>query len=57
MTAPLEALTTFIESARWFGGKGRPFEVTDVRRLGWVETGRQRLLIRNLDAVTRRAAG
>ena len=39
MTAPLDALKTFIESARWFGGKGRPFEVTDVRRLGWVETG------------------
>nr|WP_228500007.1 hypothetical protein [Nocardioides agariphilus] len=32
-------LKTFIESARWFGGKGRDFEVTRVRRLGWVETG------------------
>jgi maltokinase len=36
---PLDSLKTFIEGARWFGGKGRPFEVTDVRRLGWVETG------------------
>ena len=26
----------FIGSARWFGGKGREFEVTDVRRLGWL---------------------
>ena len=31
-------LKAFIETARWFGGKGRPFEVTDVRRVGWVET-------------------
>jgi maltokinase len=35
----VEALKTFVESARWFGGKGRAFEVADVRRLGWVETG------------------
>ena len=27
----------FIGSARWFGGKGREFEVTDVRRLGWLK--------------------
>ena len=27
-------LTDFIEGARWFGGKGRNGEVTDVRRLG-----------------------
>jgi maltokinase len=27
-------LERFIASARWFGGKGRPFEVRDVRRLG-----------------------
>ena len=39
MTAPLDVLKTFIEGARWFGGKGRELEVTDVRRLGWVETG------------------
>ncbi len=39
MTLPLHDLKTFIESARWFGGKGRDFEVTRVRRLGWVETG------------------
>jgi CRP-like cAMP-binding protein len=29
----------------------------ELRRLGWVDTGRQRLLIRDLDAVNRRAAG
>ena len=29
---PLEpALIEFISQARWFGGKGRPFQVTDVR--------------------------
>jgi maltokinase len=39
MTAPAEDLQGFIEAARWFGGKGRPFTVTGVRRLGWVETG------------------
>jgi maltokinase len=39
MTLPLDELTSFIEGARWFGGKGRAFRVTDVRRLGWVETG------------------
>jgi maltokinase len=27
-------LARFIASARWFGGKGRPFEVREVRRLG-----------------------
>jgi maltokinase len=39
MTPPLDELKSFIEGARWFGGKGRAFEVSDVRRLGWVETG------------------
>jgi maltokinase len=39
MTAYLDDLKSFIQDARWFGGKGRDFEVTDVRRLGWVETG------------------
>jgi CRP-like cAMP-binding protein len=29
----------------------------ELRRLGWVDTGRQRLLIRDLDAITRRASG
>ncbi len=38
-TPPLDDLTTFIASARWFGGKGRQFRVTGARRLGWVETG------------------
>ncbi len=30
----LPALTEFVSTARWFGGKGRDFEVTGVRRLG-----------------------
>ncbi len=30
----ITALEQFIGSARWFGGKGRGFTVTDVRRLG-----------------------
>ena len=29
----------------------------ELRRLGWVDTGRQRLLIRDLDAIYRRASG
>ena len=32
----LESLKAFVEAARWFGGKGRDFEVTDVRRLAEV---------------------
>ncbi len=31
-----ELLVTFIEGARWFGGKGRPFRLTDLHRLGEV---------------------
>jgi maltokinase len=34
VTEPLhEVLTPFLRGARWFGGKGRDFTVTDVRRL------------------------
>jgi maltokinase len=33
---PTELLVPFLEHARWFGGKGRPFTVTSVRRLGEV---------------------
>jgi maltokinase len=36
---PLDDVKAFIEGARWFGGKGRDFEVTAVQRVGWVETG------------------
>ena len=32
------ALHEFVAHARWFGGKGRPFEVTDVRRLGTLKS-------------------
>jgi maltokinase len=31
-----ESLHAYLRGARWFGGKGREFEVTDVRRLGTV---------------------
>ncbi|HET6699643.1 MAG TPA: hypothetical protein VFG88_11180 [Nocardioidaceae bacterium] len=31
------ALEELIGGARWFGGKGREFAVTDVRRLGWLD--------------------
>jgi maltokinase len=31
-----EHLTSFVEGARWFGGKGRPFTLTRVQRLGEV---------------------
>jgi maltokinase len=31
-------LEQFIESARWFGGKGRAARVTDVRRVGGLGT-------------------
>jgi maltokinase len=35
-TEPREHLTSFVEGARWFGGKGRPFRLTQVHRLGEV---------------------
>jgi maltokinase len=38
-TLPLDDIKGFVESARWFGGKGRDFEVSGTQRLGWVETG------------------
>ena len=31
-----ESLTRFIGTARWFGGKGRSFELGDVRRFDWL---------------------
>ncbi len=34
----LNALQKFVEQARWFGGKGRSFTVTDRRRLGVLAT-------------------
>ena len=36
MTDPLALLQPFIEQSRWFGGKGRPFTISGVRRLGEV---------------------
>lgn len=30
----IESLTEFLQHARWFGGKGRPFTISGVRRLG-----------------------
>ncbi|CAA9358966.1 MAG: Maltokinase [uncultured Nocardioidaceae bacterium] len=32
----MSALEQFIGSARWFGGKGREFTVTEIRRLAWL---------------------
>ena len=32
----LESLKAFVSEARWFGGKGREFEIGDVRRLAEV---------------------
>jgi maltokinase len=34
---PTEALAEFVAHARWFGGKGRAFEITDVRPLPLTE--------------------
>ena len=36
MATRTETLQAYISGARWFGGKGRDFAVTDVRRLGAV---------------------
>jgi maltokinase len=35
---PLEGLPDHLSSARWFGGKGRPFEVTSVTRVAEIPT-------------------
>jgi CRP-like cAMP-binding protein len=47
------------ELADWSGisRDGVVRALQELRRLGWVDTGRQRLLIRDLDAVTRRGGG
>ncbi|HEX6875545.1 MAG TPA: hypothetical protein VF165_07790 [Nocardioidaceae bacterium] len=34
----LRELAAYISEARWFGGKGRGMRVSDVRRLGWIES-------------------
>ena len=39
VTSSLGHLQPFIEQARWFGGKGRPFTISRVRRLGTVPGG------------------
>ena len=36
MSEHLELLHPFVAHARWFGGKGRDFAITSVRRLGEV---------------------
>lgn len=36
MSTRAESLHSYLRDARWFGGKGREFTVTDVRRLGTV---------------------
>ena len=40
-----QALRDFVAQARWFGGKGRPFEATAVRRLGVLGDGAPTLVI------------
>ena len=39
MTPEPEVFTRYLERTRWFGGKGRPFEVTAVRRVGELPPG------------------
>ena len=34
MSEHLDLLHPFVAQARWFGGKGRPFAITSIRRLG-----------------------
>lgn len=34
-----EVFTRYLERTRWFGGKGRPFEIASVRRVGEVPCG------------------
>ena len=46
MTAPTsvadrDVYTRYLERTRWFGGKGRPFEVASVRRIGELPTARE----------------
>jgi maltokinase len=55
----LSALHDYVESARWFGGKGRDFTVVDVRRAGALEgaadaprVGIELLTLRYADATT-----
>jgi maltokinase len=49
-TTPMSAdgrhqIAAFIEGARWFGGKGRGFTVTDVRRLGVIADAGPRVVV------------
>ena len=44
-TPALESLHDFVEQARWFGGKGRPFAVTRTRRLGTLGDGEPTLAL------------
>lgn len=46
------AIGEYLGVARWFGGKGRPFEVTDVRRLGTVGTDAEPTVVVDLVEVT-----
>ena len=39
-------LEEFIGSARWFGGKGRPFGIGEVHRLPWLEPGESGIRVR-----------
>jgi maltokinase len=39
MADPREQIAAYVGGARWFGGKGRPFELASTRRLGEVPGG------------------
>ena len=45
MSSVHQSLRAFVEQARWFGGKGRPFEATGVRRLGVLGDGSPTLVL------------
>lgn len=41
MTPEPDVLTRYLERTRWFGGKGRPFEVASARRVGTLPAARE----------------
>ncbi len=52
-----DVLRDFIAQTRWFGGKGRPFDVTDVRRLGTLGDGEPTLALELVTLTYRDAEG
>jgi maltokinase len=41
ISGPLEQIEAYVGSARWFGGKGRPFKLAATRRLGEVPCAKE----------------